>query len=324
MSDALTFVRVTGSESAPAVFNPGWIPDGHAFPELTEARATYLRLLAAYQAAGARARGVEQRILEDTARRDGALRDAFTAGEANPTPEPEDQSLKAELAAARQVAQAAVTAYLDHINNTIALVIEHRQEWQSAIMAFQQSVDSEVEALVSQARELRAKRGDYGRLQHWIDRTALDGAEMPAAHFPYSDIAAPATGDPVEEEARLRQFMLDSYAGGIAPDQPISEAQMRQVQEGNIAAHRQTPEAEDGEVELSDLDDEDLVDWLMGTGMFDGHTKPSAALVAEAAGDDPSMAKRLLQAEGRANIETPRPELLAALTEISNGKAAIA
>ena len=238
--------------------------------------------------------------------------------------------MKAELAAARQVAQAAVTAYLDHINNTIALVIEHRQEWQSAIMAFQQSVDSEVEALVSQARELRAKRGDYGRLQHWIDRTALDGAEMPAAHFPYSDIAAPATGDPVEEEARLRQFMLDSYAGGLAPDQPISEAQMRQVQEGNIAAHRQAPEVEERQrrgvasLELSDLDDEDLVDWLMGTGMFDGHTKPSAALVAEAAGNDPSMAKRLLQAEGRANIETPRPELLAALTEISNGKAAIA
>jgi hypothetical protein len=320
MSDAATFVRITGSESAPAVFNPGWLPDGEAFPELVEARATYLRLVVAYQAAGERRRGIEARIGADKARRDGALRDAYAAGEANPTPEPEDQSLKDDLAAAKQQAHAAVTAYLDCINNTIALVIEHRQEWQGAITAFQQSVDGEVEALVSQARALRAKRGDFGRLQHWINRTALDGAEMPAAHFPYSDIAAPATGDPVEEEDRLRQFMLDSYAGGIAPDQPVSEAQMRDVQAGSVASHRQAP-VEDGEVELGDLDDEDLVDWLMGAGMFDGHVKPSAALVVEAAGDDPSMAKRLLQAEGRANPEAPRPELLGALTEISNGKA---
>lgn len=323
MSDTVQFARITGSESAPACFLPGWMPDGEAFPELVEARATYLRLQAAWQAAGALAHTIEARIDADKVRRDAALRDAYAAGKTNPKPEPEDQSLSGELAAARQQAQAAVSAYLDHINDTIALVIEHRQEWQHAIMAFQASVDSEVEALVSQARALRAKRGDFGRLQHWIDRTALDGAEMPAAHFPYSDIAAPATGDPVEEEARLRQFMLDSYAGGLAPDQPISEAQMRQVQEGSIASMTKAP-AEAGEVELNDLEPDELVDWLMGAGMFDGHPKPSEALVVEAAGNAPAMAERLLQAEQLANPETPRPELLAALTEISNGKVAIA
>ncbi len=322
MSDTVTFARITGSESAPACFLPGWLPDGEAFPALVEARETYLRLRAAYQSAGARAQAIQARMEADRVRRDSALRDAYAAGEADPTPEPEDQALRGELAAARQQGQAAVTAYLDHINNCIALVIEHRQEWQEAITAFQQNVDGEVEALVRQASALRAKRGDYGRLQHWIDRTALDGAEMPAAHFPYSDIPAPATGDPVEEEARLRRFMLDSYAGGLAPDEPISEEQMRQVQEGSIASHQQAP-VEDGEVELSALQPDELVDWLMGAGMFDGQSKPSAALVVEAAGNDPGMAKRLLQAEGLANPEAPRPELLTALTEISNGKVEI-
>jgi hypothetical protein len=281
---------------------------------LTEARETYLRLHAAWQAAGVRRQDLERRIEDDKARRDEALRDAYAAGEVNPTPEPEDQSLKDELAAVHQQAQAAVTAYVDHINNCIVLVLEHRQEWQGAITASQENVDSEVEALLRKAKALRAQRGDYSRLEHWLQRVA-EGAEMPAAHFPFSEIPLPPSGDPTEEEARDLEFRLRSYAGGIAPDQPISEAQMRQVQRAPVEA---------GEVELNDLELDELVDWLMAAGMFDGHAKPSATLVAEAAENDPAIAARLLQAERLANPEATRPDLLEALTEISNGKAAIA
>lgn len=314
MSDTVTFARITGSELAPACFLPGWLPDIEGFPELIEARETYLRLHAAWQAAGVRRQDLQRRIEDDKARRDEALRDAYAAGEVNPTPEPEDQSLKGELAAVRQQAQAAVEAYVDHINNCIVLVLEHRQEWQGAITASQESVDSEVEALLRKARALRAQRGDYSRLEHWLQRVA-EGAEMPAAHFPFSDIPLPPSGDPTEEEARDLEFRLRSYAGGIAPDQPISEAQMRQAQRAP---------AEAGEVELNDLELDELVDWLMAAGMFDGHAKPSATLVAEAAENDPAIASRLLQAERLANPEATRPDLLEALTEISNGKAAIA
>jgi hypothetical protein len=319
MSDTVTFARITGSDSAPALFNPGWLPDIEAFPELTQAREDYMRLRAAWSDAGARGRELEERIEADQARRDAALRDAYAAGEVNPQPEAEDDTLKVELAAAAQQAQAAVTAFLDHINNTIQLVLEHRQEWQGEIAAFEQNLDSEVQALLVRATELRAKRGHYGRLEHWIQRVT-EGAEMPVAHFPYSDIAAPPSGDPAEEKARDLEFRLRSYAGGISPDKPASEEQMREVERRNIASQHQQP-AEAGAVELSHLDDEELVDWLMGTGMFDGEVKPTAALVVQAAENDAGMAARLLQAERTANPEAIRQDVLDALTEITNGKA---
>ena len=212
-----------------------------------------------------------------------------------------------------------MTAFLDHINNCIALVIEHRQEWLGEITAFQESVDSKVQALIDEATALRRRRGDFSRLQHWIHRTAIDGAEMPAAHFPYSEIAPPPSGDPAEEEARDLAMRLRSYAGSPAPQQPISEEQMRDVRQANVASQRQTPTDEVG-VELSHLDEDDLVDWLMGTGMFDSEARPPAAVVVDAAGDDPDLAARLLRAELRANPEATRPEVIDALTEISNRK----
>lgn len=51
---------------------------------------------------------------------------------------------------------------------------------------------------------------------------------------------------------------------------------------------------------LEDLDDEDIVDWLMGTGMFDSRKKPTADEVVAAVGDDPDQAQRVLDAEEQA------------------------
>jgi hypothetical protein len=322
MSDTVTFVRITGSENAPAAFNPGWLPSVEGFPELAQAREDYLRLSAAYSAAGERRQELRDRIEADKERRASALRDAYLAGEVDPQAEAEDQKLKAQLAAADEQAQAAVTAFLEHINRCVALVIEHGQEWQGEITAFEQNLDGEVRALLERAAELRAKRGRYGRLEHWIQRT-VEGAETPYSHFPYSDIAAPPSGDEAEEEARLREFMLASYAGGLAPDKPATPEQARRLEEGNLASQRQKPADAGGEVELNHLDDDELVDWLMGAGMFDGEAKPSAALVVDAAEEDPDMAARLLQAERTANPEAIRQDVLDALTEITNRKATV-
>ena len=320
MSDTVTFARITGSENAPAAFNPGWLPLVEGFPELAQAREDYLRLSAAYSAAGERRRELRERIEADEERRATALRDAYLRGESDPQAEGEDQKLKVELAAADEQAQAAVTAFLEHINRCVALVIERGQEWQGEITAFEQNLDGEVRALLERAAELRAKRGRYGRLEHWIQRT-VEGAETPYSHFPFSDIVAPPSGDEAEEEARLREFMLASYAGGLAPDKPATPEQARRVEEGNIASQRQKPA--EAEVELRHLEDDELCDWLTGTGMFDGEAKPSAALVVEAAEGDSDMAARLLRAERTANPEATRPDVLDALTEITNRKATV-
>jgi hypothetical protein len=125
--------------------------------------------------------------------------------------------------------------------------------------------------------------------------------------------------------------MHRAYAGGFAPDTLISDEQGRKLEKGNEDSLRQPPQSGDtprsvetndsGEVELNTLDDDDLVDWLMGTGIFDGQDKPPAPLVVAAAEDDPEMAARLLKAERVANAETPRQEVLDALTNLTSGKA---
>lgn len=328
MSDTVTgqdFVRVESSEVAPAVWQDGWLPDGDFFPELTEARETYVRLHAAWRDAGARRQELQRLIEADETQRRQALRDAYLAGEPDPQLAPPDEALKDELAAVTEQSRAASAAYVEHINRCIALVLAHRQEWLGEATAFEETVDSQIRALLTQVATLRAQRGSYGRLGHWINRV-IEGASFPAAHFPYSDIPAPLTGDPVEEEARDLAARKRSYAGGVAPDTLISDEQGRELERGNADSLSQPPaEADDGgEVELSQLDDEDLVDWLMGTGMFDGHAKPKAALVVKAAEGDPDMAERLLQAERTAGGDAPRQNVLEALTEITNGKAATA
>jgi hypothetical protein len=322
MSDTVTFARITGMETGPAVWSEGWLPDIDAFPELTEAREKRERLHVEWQAAGERARDLDGRIEANAQQRKTALRDAYLAGEADPEAEGGGEALTAELAAAKEHSQAAMTAYVEHLNSCIALVVERGQEWQDEITAFQQNVDSDVQALLRQAEALRAKRGNYGRLEHWIQRT-VSGATFPADHFPYADIPAPPSGDVAEEEARAMAFMERSYAGSPTAERRATEAEGRDLEQRNVASQRRTPRApgDEVEVELSHLDDGELVDWLMSCGMFDGNPKPAAALVIEAAEGDAEMAERLLQAERTAGGDAVRRDVLDALTEITNGKA---
>lgn len=49
---------------------------------------------------------------------------------------------------------------------------------------------------------------------------------------------------------------------------------------------------------LSEFEEQsDIVEWLQGSGTFDGMRAPNAAEVVKAAGNDPELAKALLQAE---------------------------
>jgi hypothetical protein len=50
--------------------------------------------------------------------------------------------------------------------------------------------------------------------------------------------------------------------------------------------------------DLHEFDEEsDLIEWIQGTGTFDGMRAPNAQEVVKAAGDDPDLARRLLSAE---------------------------
>ena len=104
MSDAgtLNFERITGTEMAPAIMHPGWIPNSGPFPELQEAYDEYVRLRAAWQAAGQRSSELEARIEADKTLRATALRDAYLHGDENPQTADADETLSAELAEAKE------------------------------------------------------------------------------------------------------------------------------------------------------------------------------------------------------------------------------
>lgn len=74
--------------------------------------------------------------------------------------------------------------------------------------------------------------------------------------------------------------------------------------------------SEDEAPSLQDRPDDELVDYIMGTGEFDGK-KPNADQVVAAAGDDPDLAARLLDAEETAQGDKgPRQGVEAGLTKI--------
>jgi hypothetical protein len=319
MSDtvkARPLVRIDGSDQAPACFSPSWIPDIDVFPELSDALRENQRLRAAWDATASRRRELEGRVEADAKRRNAALRDAYLSGDQNTQMESEDETLKAELSAAKEHSQAAVSAFVEHINQTIAIVAEHGQEWADEIAAYNANINSEIEAVLTKARELRERFGNFARLDHWIYRTVSGATEMPVLHQAYSDIEAPPSGNPDEEEARLRAFMERSYAGGMPGSTLISDEEGKKLEE-QVLHPGDTPT--DESITAAHLQDDDLVDWLMGCGMFDGKPLPSADQVVMAAGDDPDIAQRLINAERTANPETTRQAVIDQLTHIASG-----
>jgi hypothetical protein len=313
MSNAVAtdFQPITGTEVGPAVWHPGWLPDVSPFPELCEARADYDRLRAAWQTASQRRTELEAQLGAAGDQRAAKLRDAYLRGDENPEAGEADQTLSTELADVKVHAQAALDALIAHINNSILLVVDHRQEWLDAITRMEGSVVDEIAATEARLVALRAQTGTHGRLSHWVERTA-NAASFPIEHFAYAEIGV-TTGDEAQDEQRE---MHKSYAG----DQKlIGDGQADALQGRNEARQQEVPT--EGSVELSALDEDDLVDWLMGTGMFDGDPRPQEAEVLAAAQGDPEMASRLVSAEGRANPEVTRPGLLDALTKITERKA---
>jgi hypothetical protein len=63
-------------------------------------------------------------------------------------------------------------------------------------------------------------------------------------------------------------------------------------------------------VNLHDLDDEELGDWLTATGAFDGERKPTVDDVQQEVGDDAELAGRVLAVERRTQDRTTLVESL--------------
>lgn len=80
-----------------------------------------------------------------------------------------------------------------------------------------------------------------------------------------------------------------------------------------VPAGAEAEDTESDEVDLNDLDDSELVEWLTGTGVFDGEKKPNANEVVAAGAGNPELAKRLLAAENTASGDQPRETVVKGL-----------
>jgi hypothetical protein len=201
---------------------------------------------------------------------------------------------------------------MEHINRCIGLVVEKADEWLAAIKDYDAGVDERIAALIAEATAIRRTRGELGRLEHWIRRTGIDGAAYPAYHIEYAEIPRPPSADPAQRDAEELEAMLASYAGGLAPVAPASE--------DDYAAQRKrvvgpAPDVVP-DVDLRELDEDELVEWMMGCGTFDGQARPDEAAVIAAAEGNATMARRLLAAERRANETAPRPRVIDELGRI--------
>lgn len=318
MSDTLTeprFVRVTGEDNAPACFNPGWLPDidiDDVAPELADARAEYLRLRDAWQSARAERRELSIQIEQDESNRALALRDAYLTG-GDTTPQGESEDLKSRLAEAEARVQGATSAFLEHVNRTIGLVVTMHEVWLGSMEAYERDTDQKIQALLDEVMRLRDTRRNFSRLQHWITRTGVSAARMPADHFPFSEIPLPRSEDKEQEEREMKESMLKIYAGGIAPLPPLDAEQGAQLEQRVLDGPSQAPT----ESFTLEPDEDDLTDWLMGCGRFDGQPKPDAELVIAVAENNAEMARLLLAAEKRATGDNPRQAVASELSRIA-------
>jgi len=103
------------------------------------------------------------------------------------------------------------------------------------------------------------------------------------------------------EQAREHYAMIGVPAPGLGAPAPVEEVVVEQ------------------EVDLADLPDDELVDWIMSTGRFDGQPTPTVAQVVEASDGDPAMATRLEEAEKRASGDAPRAGVIQGLEKVKEG-----
>jgi hypothetical protein len=218
--DTVTHVRITGPESAPAPFKPGWIPiEGPA--DLQALREEHLRLMDVGAAEFAKLHDINERIERSKKDREAALRDAYLNGTAPEDVEDNSEKLKAERAVATERATGAHQALVEHVNRVIAFVLENSPEWVADIAEKEAAVHADIAELERQLRSAHARRGEHFKFMHWIERTQA-GADTPMLLFPYDEIPVPPS-DHAERAASQQRAMEAAYAGGMPGMRKISD-----------------------------------------------------------------------------------------------------
>ena len=209
----MSATRITGYADSPAVWQPEWLPDANAFPELTELRTTYLRIYAWWGETSARKHTLADQLEMAKREQQQAMTDAVVAGR---KPKAGDTAeLEKELVEATEATDACTRALAEHVNTCVEVVCEHRDEWLGKLHAAEAGFALRRQELRAALVAKLAEKGKFWRLFHWVDRTSGQAAELPGMHLAYSEIPAPMSADPAEAERQFQEMAAESYGRGM-------------------------------------------------------------------------------------------------------------
>jgi len=174
---------------APAVNDPGWLPEGK-HPALDELRAEHLRLLAMAREAGAEESEVERRLAEEDAAYTAAV-NAELAGNQVVLPERTDPVVKAQmLRDLRERSMAVVRLREQFTKQAIATIQEHYEEWIADLDIQDAAAADAVDEAQRALAEAKAALGQSVQLRLWLDRTSgrRGGKGTAGRHIAYSDL----------------------------------------------------------------------------------------------------------------------------------------
>jgi hypothetical protein len=242
VSDTAVAYTPVSPDNAPAAFKPNWLPSDTGIPELDELRPTYERIDTERSAASAEVWRITDALEAAARRREDALRDAVLIG--GDAPEPEDtDALEAELEQARIRSRAAGQALLAHVNNAVALIVEHHDEWISELDSRHGNARAELAEAEARVRELRAQTETGTKLAYWLLRTGREAATEPRQHFPYDELPDAEPTDPAELAGWKQQILERAMYGGSAFSK-VAEAQRGREEDDLAPRHaRETTQA---------------------------------------------------------------------------------
>jgi hypothetical protein len=313
-----------------AVLAPDWMPPETRWPELNELRATHVRLRQSASEASRAVYALERRFEEEDESKAGALKAGFAAGTEPDLPEiTSDAERERLLKDARAVSRAATGASFDHIEKVMNTFGNRSAEFASDLDADDHALAEELRSMEAKLAALRAQIGGNERTRSWMKRVkdVVEGIPASAWLMRWADVPVARVMSPAEHQAFIESATTQAYAdrmsNTVAVLNPLRDGDsqpdtIRVPANSPLAA--QAPADDDGEeVELADLAHEDIVDWLLGTGMFDGEPKPTVADVIEVVeGDNPDLARRVLKADAEAYGGEPRKGVETALSKIIN------
>jgi hypothetical protein len=306
--------KLNRNDVPPSVLSADWLPPDERWPELNDLRDTHVRLRQQARSASTAVYTLQREFEAEDKAKDEALKAGFAAGVEPDLPEiTSDADRESQLKDAKAISKAASAASLDHIDKVLEVFGTRYPEFLGDLDAEDRELNLEIAEARARLAELEARNANTNeRTRQWIERirrSREDGLPVQMLVMRWDETPVAHASD---TDADTKAAYGDGTIRTSAPASPSRPAASSSV----------VLEGDGEEVELADLEDEDIVDWLMGAGMFDGESKPTVAdVVGVVEPDNPALARRVLAAETTAQGGKPRQGVADALNKIIGSEA---